>query len=75
MEGVRYSIIANKISLIGRAGVGKTSMIKLVFEGYDPKDLMIKPLEPTKGINPKSFDMYRQSIICNQKIFISNIHI
>ena len=55
MEGVRYSIIANKISLIGRAGVGKTSMIKLVFEGYDPKDLMIKPLEPTKGINPKSY--------------------
>jgi len=47
--------MANKISLIGRAGVGKTSMIKLVFEGYDPNDLMIKPLEPTRGINPKGY--------------------
>lgn len=51
----RIRNMANKISLIGRAGVGKTSMIKLLFEGYDPKDLMIKPLEPTRGINPKSY--------------------
>jgi len=47
--------MANKILLIGRAGVGKTSMIKLIFEGYDPKDLMITPLEPTRGINPKGY--------------------
>ncbi len=45
----------NKISVIGRAGVGKTSIIKLIFEGYDPKDLMIKPLEPTRGINLKGY--------------------
>ena len=47
--------MSSKISLIGRAGVGKTSIIKLIFEGYDPKDLIIKPLEPTRGIIPKGY--------------------
>ncbi|HEY0088811.1 MAG TPA: hypothetical protein VGB37_08205 [Candidatus Lokiarchaeia archaeon] len=39
-----------KITFIGRAGVGKTSIKQVVFEGKNPKDLIIYPLEPTKGI-------------------------
>ncbi len=47
--------MGKKISVIGRAGVGKTSIIKLIFEGENPKDLMISPLEPTRGIVPKIY--------------------
>ena len=47
--------MANKITLIGRAGVGKTSILKVLFEGENPKDLMINPLEPTRGIIPKIY--------------------
>ncbi|MCK4380178.1 MAG: 50S ribosome-binding GTPase, partial [Candidatus Lokiarchaeota archaeon] len=44
-----------KITLIGRAGVGKTSIIKVMFEGENPKDLINNPLEPTRGIIPKIY--------------------
>lgn len=43
---------ARKILLIGRAGTGKTSIKKIIFEGNDPKDLLLRPLEPTRGISP-----------------------
>jgi len=46
--------VANKISLLGKAGVGKSSIINLIFEGISPQELMIHPLEPTRGINPKA---------------------
>jgi len=39
-----------KILLIGRASVGKTSIKKTIFEGENSKDLIIHPLEPTRGI-------------------------
>lgn len=39
-----------KILLIGRASVGKTSIKKIIFEGQSSKDLIIHPLEPTRGI-------------------------
>jgi len=42
----------NKILLLGRAGTGKSSIKKIIFEGADPKDLIYKPLEPTRGITP-----------------------
>lgn len=41
----------NKIVLIGRAGVGKTSIKKVLFEGVHPNDLILFPLGPTHGIN------------------------
>ena len=47
--------MANKITLIGRAGVGKTSILKVLFEGENSKDLMINSPEPTRGINPKIY--------------------
>ncbi len=44
-----------KITLIGRAGVGKTSILNLLFEGGNPADLMLNPLEPTRGIIQRSY--------------------
>ncbi len=41
---------AKKILLLGRAGTGKTSIKKIIFEGLNPKDLLYNPLEPTRGI-------------------------
>jgi len=43
--------MANKIVLIGRSGVGKTSIKKAIFEGVLPDNLILFPLEPTHGIN------------------------
>jgi len=41
-----------KILLLGRAATGKTSIKQIIFEGKNPKDLLINPLEPTRGISP-----------------------
>ena len=37
---------SKKVLLIGRAGTGKTSIKKIIFEGHNPKDLSFNPLEP-----------------------------
>jgi len=42
--------MAKKILIIGRAGVGKTSIKQVIFNGKNPKDLILFPLEPTRGI-------------------------
>jgi GTPase SAR1 family protein len=42
--------MVNKVILIGRANVGKTTIKQVLFEGSDPNDLIINPLEPTRGI-------------------------
>lgn len=47
--------LAKKILLLGRAGTGKTSIKKIIFEGQDPKDLLYNPLEPTRGILPSVY--------------------
>lgn len=44
-----------KVLLLGRAGTGKTSIKKIVFEGKNPKDLIYNPLEPTRGITPSVY--------------------
>ncbi len=41
-----------KILILGRAGTGKSTLKKIVFEGANPKDLLYNPLEPTRGITP-----------------------
>ena len=43
---------SSKVLLLGRAGTGKSTIKNIVFEGADPKDLLINPLEPTRGISP-----------------------
>jgi GTPase SAR1 family protein len=42
--------MTKKITIIGRANVGKTSITKMIFESEQPKTLMIYPLSPTRGI-------------------------
>ena len=42
--------MVKKITVIGRASVGKTSITKMIFEGEQPRTLMIYPLSPTRGI-------------------------
>jgi len=44
-----------KILFIGRPGTGKSSIKKIVFEGYNPKELLNKPLEPTRGLLPSVY--------------------
>ena len=44
-----------KILLLGRAGTGKTTIKKIIFEGNNPKDLLFNPLEPTRGITPSIY--------------------
>ena len=46
---------AKKILLLGKAGTGKTSIKKIIFEGLNPKDLLYNPLEPTRGISPSVY--------------------
>ena len=41
-----------KILLLGRAGIGKTSIKELIFKGKEPKELIYNPLSPTRGLSP-----------------------
>jgi len=47
--------MAKKILIIGRAGVGKTSIKQVIFDGKNPKDIILFPLEPTRGIDPSVY--------------------
>ncbi len=47
--------LSKKVLVIGRAGTGKTTIKKIVFEGNDPNDLLSNPLEPTRGILPSVY--------------------
>ncbi|MFX1311372.1 MAG: ADP-ribosylation factor-like protein [Promethearchaeota archaeon] len=46
---------SKKFLLLGRAGTGKTTIKKIVFEGYDPNELLSNSLEPTRGIIPSVY--------------------
>ncbi len=50
-----YESSTQKLLIIGRAGTGKTSIKKIVFEGVDPLNLLSNPLEPTRGILPSVY--------------------
>ncbi|MHA2088775.1 MAG: GTPase, partial [Promethearchaeota archaeon] len=42
--------MADKITIIGPPNMGKTTIKKVIFEGEDPNDLILFPLEATIGI-------------------------
>jgi GTPase SAR1 family protein len=42
--------MGKKILLLGRAGVGKSTLKGIIFEGRDPDELLIQSLPPTRGI-------------------------
>ncbi len=47
--------LEKKVLILGRAGTGKTSIKKVIFEGMDPKDLLYNPLQPTRGLSPSVY--------------------
>ncbi len=55
IEGFFKSTSAQKILLLGRAGTGKTTIKKIIFEGFDPKELLVNPLDPTRGLSPSVY--------------------
>jgi GTPase SAR1 family protein len=44
-----------KILLLGRAGTGKSSMKKVIFEGKNPYKLLFTPIEPTLDLEPSIY--------------------
>lgn len=46
---------AQKLLVLGRAGTGKTTIKKIIFEGEDPKELLVNPLDPTRGLSPSVY--------------------
>jgi len=48
--------MATKISMVGKPEVGKTTIKKVIFEGKDPNELVIFPLEATIGIQYSVYD-------------------
>ncbi|MFX0103778.1 MAG: hypothetical protein ACFFCS_29720, partial [Candidatus Hodarchaeota archaeon] len=44
-----------KIVILGRPGIGKTSLKKVIFEGVDPTQILIGTLEPTRSIEAKVY--------------------
>ncbi len=55
IESFFKSTSAQKILLLGRAGTGKTTVKKIIFEGFDPKKLLVNPLDPTRGLSPSVY--------------------
>lgn len=53
--GFFKSTSTQKILLLGRAGTGKTTIKKIIFEGIDPKELLVNPLDPTRGLSPSVY--------------------
>ena len=47
--------MVRKLLLLGRAGVGKTTLKKIIFEGEDPNKLLHHSLEPTRGIETSNY--------------------
>ncbi len=47
--------MAKKLLFLGRAGVGKTTVKDIIFEGMDPKTMLGTALQPTRGIETHNY--------------------
>lgn len=47
--------MAKKLLFLGRAGVGKTTVKEIIFEGKDPKTMLEIDLQPTRGIEASNY--------------------
>lgn len=47
--------MGKKILLLGRAGVGKSTLKEIIFEGNNPDELLIHSLAPTRGIETSAY--------------------
>ena len=54
--------MTTKISMVGKPAVGKTTIKKVIFEGEDPNELVIFPLEATIGIQYSVHDFMDSKI-------------
>ncbi|MFX0102970.1 MAG: response regulator [Candidatus Hodarchaeota archaeon] len=50
--------ISRRIVLIGSPGVGKTTLLKMFFEGLSPAELLGMSLEPTRGLEFHTYSAY-----------------
>jgi len=51
-----------KIVLVGPAGAGKTSIYNTYFEKWNPRNLLERPLEPTRGINSGLYSLFNTKL-------------
>ncbi|MHA1669012.1 MAG: ADP-ribosylation factor-like protein [Promethearchaeota archaeon] len=47
--------MTKKLLFLGRAGVGKTTIKEIIFEGKDPKTMLEIALQPTRGIETSDY--------------------
>ncbi len=50
--------LKKKISILGRANTGKSSIKNVIFKGKKSEELLHNPLEPTRGISHSIFSLY-----------------
>ncbi|MFW9878600.1 MAG: hypothetical protein ACFFG0_36430 [Candidatus Thorarchaeota archaeon] len=57
--------MTTKLSIIGKPAVGKTTIKKAIFEGEDPNDLILFPLEATLKVQYSIHDFlnYKVSLV------------
>ncbi|MHA1149703.1 MAG: GTPase domain-containing protein [Promethearchaeota archaeon] len=48
--------LKKKILLLGRAGIGKTSLRLTIFEGFYADELLLKPISPTRGFTTNKYN-------------------
>ena len=54
--------MATKICFIGKPEMGKTTIKKVIFEGEDPNELVLFPLETTIGIKYSVHDFMNSKV-------------